>query len=77
MLTHAAAGAHPWPQPLPTAWIGQLDRHEPQPYVQVEPLLVAEILVDRAYDQGRHRNPVRHLRIRADLIPDDVEPWRP
>ena len=76
MLT-AAAGAHPWPQPLPAAWIGQLDRREPQPYVQVEPLLVAEIVVDQAYDRGRYRHPVRHLRVRADLALDDVERWRP
>jgi hypothetical protein len=26
MLT---AGVHPWPQPLPAAWIGQRDRREP------------------------------------------------
>ena len=35
MLT-AATGVHPWPQPLPAAWIGQLERREPQPYVQVD-----------------------------------------
>lgn len=32
MLT-AATGVHPWPQPLPAAWIGQLDRREPQSYM--------------------------------------------
>ncbi|MER6176472.1 hypothetical protein [Streptosporangium sp. NPDC001681] len=41
--------------------------------MQVEPLLVAEIVVDQAYDRGRYRHPVRALRIRADLGPDDVE----
>ena len=76
MLT-AATGSHPWPQPLPAAWIGQLERREPQPYVQVEPLLVAEIVVDQAYDLGRYRHPVRHLRVRADLGPADVERWQP
>lgn len=76
MLT-AAHGTHPWPHPLPAAWIGQLDRPEPQPYLQVTPLLVAEIVVDQAYDRGRFRHPVRHLRIRADLAPGDVELWRP
>lgn len=50
----AAVGGHPW-QPLPAAWIGQLDRRELQPCVQVEPLVVAEIVVDQAYDQGRYR----------------------
>jgi hypothetical protein len=74
-LLTAAAGVHPWPQPLPAAWIGQLDRREPQPYVQVEPLLVAEIVVDQAYDQGRYRHPVRHLRLRAELDASDVSLW--
>jgi hypothetical protein len=40
---------------------GQLERREPQPYVQAEPLLVAEFVVDQAYDRGRCRRPVRHL----------------
>ncbi|MCM4082265.1 hypothetical protein [Paractinoplanes hotanensis] len=76
-LLTTTTGAHPWPQPLPAAWIGQLDRREPQPYVQVEPLLIAEIVVDQAYDQGRYRHPVRYLRIRADLNTADVELWQP
>lgn len=74
-LLTAATGVHPWPQPLPAAWIGRLDRREPQPYVQVEPLLVAEIVVDQAYDRGCFRHPIRHLRIQADLAPADVELW--
>ncbi|MEV4708674.1 ATP-dependent DNA ligase [Actinoplanes sp. NPDC049316] len=73
----AATGVHPWPQPLPVAWIGHLDRREPRQYLQVAPLLVVEIVVDQAYDRGRFRHPVRHLRIRADLAPTDVDPCRP
>jgi ATP-dependent DNA ligase len=76
-LLTAATDVHPWPQPLPAAWTGRLDRREPQPYVQVEPLLVAEIVVDQAYDRGRFRHPVRRLRIRVDLNLADVEPWQP
>ncbi|WP_213006048.1 ATP-dependent DNA ligase [Paractinoplanes toevensis] len=76
MLT-ASGGVHQWPQPLPAAWIGQVDRREPQPYQQVEPLLVVEVVVDQAYDQGRYRHPVRLLRLRADVDPADVERWRP
>jgi hypothetical protein len=30
----AATGVHPLPQPLPPAWIGQLNQREPQPYVR-------------------------------------------
>ena len=70
-----AEGRHPWPQPLPAAWSGQLDRREPQQYVRVEPTLVAEIVVDGAYEQGRWRHPVRHIRLRADLGPGDVPLW--
>lgn len=76
-LLTAATGVHPWPQPLPATWIGRLDRREAQPYVQVEPLLVAEIVVDQAYERGRFCHLVRHLRLRADLDPADVERWRP
>lgn len=76
MLT-PADGEHPWPHPLPAAWIGQLDLREPQRYAQVKPLLIAEIVVDQAYEYGRFRHAVRHLRLRADLDPADVERWRP
>ncbi|RZU76147.1 ATP dependent DNA ligase-like protein [Micromonospora kangleipakensis] len=44
--------AHPWPQPLPASWTGQLDRPEPLPYVQVEPTVVAEIDADMALNTG-------------------------
>ncbi|GAA3948150.1 hypothetical protein Aau02nite_57290 [Amorphoplanes auranticolor] len=78
MLT-AGGDDHPWPQPqlLPAAWLGQLDRREPQAYVQVAPLPVVDMVVDQAYERGRYRHPVRHLRLRTDLAPDDVELWRP
>ncbi|MEV4705469.1 ATP-dependent DNA ligase [Actinoplanes sp. NPDC049316] len=76
-LLTPAGGSHPWPHPLPAAWIGQLDQREPQPYAQVEPLLVAEVVVDQAYEYGRFRHAVRYLRLRADLGPDDIERWQP
>src|SRR4051812_10238989 len=64
---HRRRRDHPWPQPLPAALFDQPERRDPQPYVQVAPLLIAEIVVDQAYDRGRYRHPVRDLRIRADL----------
>lgn len=67
---------HPWPQPLPAAW-SRFDRGEPLAYQPVRPLLVAEIVVDQAYEQGQWRHQVRHLRIRTDLQPSDVAPWDP
>ncbi|WP_422733909.1 hypothetical protein ACN26Y_28725 [Micromonospora sp. WMMD558] len=64
--------AHPWPQPLPALWSGQLDRPEPLPYVQVEPTVVAEIDADVAFEHQRWRHRVRHVRVRAELSVYDV-----
>lgn len=64
--------AHPWPQPLPASWSGQLDRPEPLRYHQVEPTVVAEIEVDTAYEHHRWRHRVRYLRPRLDRSVYDV-----
>ncbi|WP_233197113.1 ATP-dependent DNA ligase [Verrucosispora sp. ts21] len=64
--------AHPWPQPLPASWSGQLDRPEPLPYAQVEPTVVAEIDADVAFEHGRWRHRVRYARTRADMSVYDV-----
>lgn len=72
--TRPGGPAHPWPQPLPAAWSGQLDRPEPLPYVPVEPTLAAEIEVDTAYEHHRWRHRVRYLRPRLDLSVYDVPP---
>ncbi|WP_433303995.1 ATP-dependent DNA ligase [Actinoplanes sp. CA-030573] len=71
----APGGRHPWPQPLPAAWLGRFDRAEPLPYVPVRPDVVAEVEVDQAFENGRWRHPVRHRRVRADLRPADVARW--
>jgi ATP-dependent DNA ligase len=63
---------HPWPQPLPAAWSGQLQGPRPLPYVQVEPVTVVEIEVDTAHEHGRWRHPVRYRRVRPDLSVYDV-----
>ena len=70
----SAAVGHPWRNPLPAAWSGQFDRREPVGYTPVEPLQVAEIAVDEAYEHGRWRHPVRYVRLRGDLEPADVQP---
>lgn len=49
-LQAAANHKHPWPHPLPAAWSAQLDEREPLPYVQVNPVIVAEVETDAAYD---------------------------
>ncbi|MFI2652532.1 ATP-dependent DNA ligase [Micromonospora fulviviridis] len=67
-----AAVVHPWPEPLPGSWSGQLDRPEPLPYVQVEPTVVAEIDADVAFEHGRWRHGVRYARARPDMSVYDV-----
>ncbi|GGJ89709.1 ATP-dependent DNA ligase [Pilimelia anulata] len=58
---------HPWPQPLPATWTGQLDRAQPLTYVQVQPTVVAEVAVDAAYEHRRWRHIARYVRCRFDL----------
>ncbi|MEU7906356.1 ATP-dependent DNA ligase [Actinoplanes sp. NPDC049118] len=73
MAFQGAGAGHPWPWPLPAGWSMSLTDRHPLPYVQVEPLLVAEVEVDGVTDgPGRHRHLCRHVRLRPDLSPDDV-----
>jgi ATP-dependent DNA ligase len=66
-LLVAATGSHPWPARLSVSW-----RSQPTAYHQVLPLVVVEIRVDVATDQGRRwRHAVRMLRVR-DIAPDEV-----
>ncbi|MFY1655857.1 ATP-dependent DNA ligase [Micromonospora sp. WMMD1274] len=69
---YGAAVMHPWPEPLPASWSGQLDRPEPLWYVQVEPTVVAEIDADVAFEHGRWRHRVRYARHRPDMSVYDV-----
>jgi ATP-dependent DNA ligase len=71
-------GEHPWPQPLPPAWSGQLDKPRPLPYIQVDPTVAAEIEVDTAFEHNRWRHRVRYVRPRLDTSIYDVPlltPW--
>jgi ATP-dependent DNA ligase len=67
-----ATVTHPWPQPLPTSWTGTWETRTPTRYVQVEPDVVAELLVDTAFEHGRYRHPVQHIRTRRDMSVYDV-----
>ncbi|MGY4898637.1 ATP-dependent DNA ligase [Micromonospora aurantiaca (nom. illeg.)] len=71
-MPRRGAVAHPWPEPLPPSWSGQLDRPEPLRYVQVDPTVVAEIDADVAFEHGRWRHRVRYARARSDLSVYDV-----
>lgn len=67
---------HPWPQPLPAAWQGQLGQPADLDYIAVHPL-VAELVTDQAYEHGRFRHRPRLARPRPDLEPADVQRWTP
>ncbi|MCA1223391.1 ATP-dependent DNA ligase [Streptomyces sp. 8L] len=68
VLVPAAAG-HPWEGRRFLAGWGSREALEVR---LVEPRVVVEFRVDSALDRGRHRHPVRYLRIRTDLLPDDL-----
>jgi hypothetical protein len=71
-MPRPGTAAHPWPQPLPASWSGQLDRPEPLPYVRVEPTVVAEIDADVAFEHQRWRHRVRYARSRPEMSVYDV-----
>ncbi|MFD6563087.1 ATP-dependent DNA ligase [Micromonospora profundi] len=63
---------HPWPEPLPASWSGQLERPEPLRYVQVEPNVVVEIEADVAFEHQRWRHRVRYVRALPGVSVYDV-----
>ncbi|MER5927530.1 hypothetical protein [Streptomyces mirabilis] len=44
-------------------------------YSPVRPDLVAEFVADTAIDAGRYRHPVRFVRLRDDLTPQETPPF--
>jgi ATP-dependent DNA ligase len=62
---------HPWPPQLPSSRVGLLpgDRVD---YTPVAPELVVEILADTAFARWAWRHPVKLVRPRPDLAPDDL-----
>ncbi|MCC5480330.1 hypothetical protein [Streptomyces barringtoniae] len=65
----AASPGHPWEGVrFTTSWASRT----PLDVVLVEPALVAEIDVDTAQDRGVWRHPVRFIRLRGDMAPQDV-----
>lgn len=66
----AASQEHPWAGRTFSAGWGSRDV---LPVQLVEPVLVAEVAADVSLDPaGRWRHPVRFLRLRTDVAPDDV-----
>nr|WP_024127463.1 ATP-dependent DNA ligase [Streptomyces sp. F12]AHE40199.1 ATP dependent DNA ligase [Streptomyces sp. F12] len=68
-VLHAAGPEHPWwGWRISAGWGSK----EPMVFQPVIPELVAEVDTDAAVDLGRHRHPVRYLRLRADLTPAEI-----
>lgn len=65
-----AGPEHPWNG---RRFFGGWNATEPLAFQAVVPELVAEVVADTAVDAGRHRHPVRYLRLRGDMAADDVE----
>ncbi|MFE7076937.1 hypothetical protein ACFU96_43295 [Streptomyces sp. NPDC057620] len=68
----AADAGHPWHGRRFSAGWGTSGELE---YRTVKPDLVAEFVADTAIDAGRHRHPVRFLRVREDLTVEQVQPF--
>nr|WP_231632877.1 ATP-dependent DNA ligase [Streptomyces clavuligerus] len=64
-----AGAEHPW---WGRTFSARWGTKEPLVFRPVVPDLVAEVEADTARDLGRHRHPVRYLRLRNDMSPGDV-----
>lgn len=65
------AGGHPWPAQIASSAFGQRGK---VPITRIQPIVVAEVSADSAFDGARFRHPLRFVRIRPDLAAADVEP---
>jgi ATP-dependent DNA ligase len=66
-----ALSSHPWPNEIGTGHFGGGDTVA---ITRVEPTVVVEVSADTALQGGRFRHPLRFVRHRPDLQPDDVPP---
>jgi ATP-dependent DNA ligase len=73
VLTPAGAD-HPWPDRIGTGRFG--GGRLSVPLTKVAPTVVVEVSTDAALQAGVFRHPMRYLRVRADLRPEDVAPLR-
>jgi ATP-dependent DNA ligase len=65
-----ASQDHPWPHEISSQrWGG---RDSKRPLTKVDPVVVAEVTADAATQAGQVRHPMRFVRVRPDLAPDDV-----
>jgi ATP-dependent DNA ligase len=65
-----ARGDHPWPDEISSQrWGG---RDSKKPLTKTRPDVVVEVSADAAIQAGQWRHPLRYVRIRAELQPEDV-----
>jgi len=63
---------HPWPDRIGTGRFG--GGRLSVPMTRVEPRVVVEVSADAALQAGVFRHPLRYVRLRPDLRPEDVPP---
>ncbi len=71
VLAPAGAG-HPWPERIGTGAFG--GGRLSVPLTRVDPAVVVEVSADAALQAGVFRHPLRFVRVRADLRPEDLPP---
>lgn len=71
-LLDPAGPGHPWPDEISSSRFG--GGRDKVPLIKVEPRVVAEVLADTALQAGAYRHPLRYVRPRMDLQPDDLPP---
>ncbi|RBY92348.1 ATP-dependent DNA ligase [Blastococcus sp. TBT05-19] len=69
-----AGGDHPWPDRIGTGRFG--GGRLSVPLTRVEPSTVVEVSADAALQAGVFRHPLRFVRVRPDLHPEDLPPAR-
>jgi ATP-dependent DNA ligase len=67
-----ADDGHPWPERIGTGRFG--GGRLSVPLTRVDPSLVVEVSADAALQAGVFRHPLRYVRLRPDLRPDDLTP---
>jgi ATP-dependent DNA ligase len=67
-LLKSAGARHPWPDQISTHW----GKGSKTPITKVSPKVVVEVAADTALQAGHYRHPLRLVRYRAELQPEDV-----
>lgn len=67
------AGTHPWPEEIPPTFLDRFSKdRKPVRLTLVEPIVV-EVSADVAWSGRAFRHPLRVLRVRPELDPNEVQ----